>query len=212
MSPPSLFPNAKWNKLHIHERIFTSCSERVSKCVRRCSQHLSNVHTCTYMVLTTPFEMHTTLSAKSAYALVHARICNSAGASLPWMLLRAYLESSASIEHAVVCCPLLPPLLLSGTNPSPDAVSSRNLSKSTLAHDAVDAAVSQSIIRSSVLVQASSTLSMGRTRAWPQSSPIKKIHFRNFSCEFFPFLIFLTLRSIKQRNTQILWRQPKNQL
>jgi len=34
-------------------------------------------------MLTTPVEMHTTLSAKNAYALVYARICNGAEASLP---------------------------------------------------------------------------------------------------------------------------------
>ena len=52
--------------------------------------------------------------------------------------------------QAVVCRPLLPPLLLSRPNPSPDAVRSRNPSKSTLALDAVAAAVSHkhhSIIR-----------------------------------------------------------------
>jgi len=94
-----------------------------------CSQHL--------------FEMHTTLSAKNAYALVHARICNRDGAeaSLPWKLLRTYLESCASIVQTVVCRPLLLPLLLSRPNLSPDAVRSRNPSKSTLAHDAVAAAV-----------------------------------------------------------------------
>jgi len=102
------------------------------------------------MVLTTPVEMHTTLSAKNAYALVHARIYNGAEASLPWKLLRTYLESCTSIVQVVVCSLLLPPLLLSRPNPSPDAVRSRNSSKSMLAHDAVAAAVSHkhhSIIR-----------------------------------------------------------------
>jgi len=130
------------NKLPIYERICTSCSEHASKCVCRCSQHLSNVHTCTCMVLTTPVEMHTTLSAKNAYGLVHVRLCNGAEASLPWKLLRAYLESCASIVQTVVYRLLLPPLLLSRPNPSPDAIRSRNPSKSTLAHDAVAAAVS----------------------------------------------------------------------
>ena len=46
------------------------------------------------------------------------------------------------IVQAVVCRPLLLPTLLSRPNPSPDAVRSRNPSKSTLAHDAVVAAVS----------------------------------------------------------------------
>jgi len=32
------------------------------------------------MVLTTPVEMHTTISAKNAHALVHERICNGAEA------------------------------------------------------------------------------------------------------------------------------------
>jgi len=98
------------------------------------------------MVLTTTVEMHATISAKKAYPLVHARICNGAEASLPQKLLRTYLKSRVSIVQAVVCRPLLPPLLLS----RPDAVRSRILSKSTLAHDAVATAVSHkhySIIR-----------------------------------------------------------------
>jgi len=81
------------------------------------------------------------LSTKNAYGFVHARLCNGAEASLPWKLLRTYLESCASIVQAAVCRPLLPPLLQSRLNPSPDAVRSRNPSKSTLAHDAVAAAV-----------------------------------------------------------------------
>jgi len=91
--------------------------------------------------------MHTL--CKNAHGLVHAHLCNGAKASLPWKLLRTYLESCASIVQAVVCRPL-PPLLLSRLNPSPDAVRSRNPSKSTLVHDAVAAVVlhkHQTIIR-----------------------------------------------------------------
>jgi len=79
---------------------------------------------------------------KNAYALVHARLCNGAETSLPWKLLRTHFESCASIVQAVVCRLLLPPLLLSRPNPSPDAVRSRNPSKFTLAHDVVAAVVS----------------------------------------------------------------------
>ena len=92
--------------------------------------------------------MHTL--RKNTYGLVHARLCNGAETSLPWKLLRTYLESCASIVQAVVCRPLLPLLLLSRPNPSPNAVRSRNPSKSKLTHDAVAAAVSHkhhSIIR-----------------------------------------------------------------
>ena len=81
------------------------------------------------------------LSAKNANELVHARLCNGAEPSLPWKLLRTYLESCTSIVQAVICRPLLLPLLLSRPNLSPDAVRSRNPSTSTLAHDAVAAAV-----------------------------------------------------------------------
>jgi len=77
--------------------------------------------------------MHTL--CKNAYALVHARLCNGAAASLPWKLLRTYHESCANIVQAVVCRP--PP----ADNPSPDAARFKNPSKSTLAHDAVAAAV-----------------------------------------------------------------------
>jgi len=90
------------------------------------------------------------LSAKNAHALVHVCICNGAEASLTWKLLRTYLESCTSIMQTVVCCPLLPPVLLSRPNPSPDAIRSRNPLKSTLAHDAVATVVSRkhhSIIR-----------------------------------------------------------------
>ena len=40
-----------------------------------------------------------------------------------------------------------------------------------------------SIIRSSALVQASSSLSIGRTCAWPRRLPVTEMHFRHFSCE-----------------------------
>jgi len=45
------------------------------------------------------------LSAKNAYGLVYARLFNCSAASLPWKLLRTYLESCASIVQTVVYCP-----------------------------------------------------------------------------------------------------------
>ena len=77
---------------------------------------------------------------------VCARLCNHAETSLPWKLLRTYLESCVSIAQAVVrrppCC-------------WPDEIcrprmSAQISSKSTLAHDSIAAAVSHthySIIR-----------------------------------------------------------------
>jgi hypothetical protein len=92
------------------------------------------------MVLNITYECMHTL-CKNAYGLVHARLCNSAAGSLPWKLLRTYLESCANIVQAVICHP--PSCRLALTRPplSPDAVRLRNPSKSTLAHGAVAAAV-----------------------------------------------------------------------
>jgi len=89
------------------------------------------------MVLSNTRECMSTLR-KNEYGLVHARLCNGAAASLPWKLLRTYLESLARTS-----CRLLftarsaarPP----AGNPLPDAVRFKNPSKSTLAHDAVAA-------------------------------------------------------------------------
>jgi len=146
------------NKLHIHERICTSYSERVNECVRWLSHHWSNVNTCTCMVLRTPVWIHTTLPARNAHTPVYARPYNGAQTFLPWKLLRTYLEycgASCGLSFATHSC--RPSCCLDQTRrPTPFAqeihpnVLSRNPSKSTLAHDAVAAAVSQkhhSIIR-----------------------------------------------------------------
>jgi len=74
---------------------------------------------------------------------VHARLCNGAAASLPWKLLRTYLESCANIVQAVVSAH---PPVPSSSRPSscwPVArhVRLRNPIKYTLAHDAVAAVV-----------------------------------------------------------------------
>jgi len=92
------------------------------------------------MVLNNTCEcIHTLL--KDAYGLVHARLCNGVAASLPWKVLRTYLESCANIVQAVVCHPPSCQLDLARPPPSPDTVRLKNPSKFTLAHDAVAAAV-----------------------------------------------------------------------
>jgi len=106
------------------------------------------------------------LSTKNAHAPVHARLCNGAETSLPWKPLRTYLESCASIVQVVVChppCRCLDeisrplfsrnPLFAQEIFPNPRKV----MTQSTLR-------CRTSIIRSSALVQASSNLSMVRTR------------------------------------------------
>ena len=49
--------------------------------------------------------MHADSLQTNAYGLVYARLFNCAAASLPWRLLRTYLESCANIVQAVVYCP-----------------------------------------------------------------------------------------------------------
>ena len=58
---------------------------------------------------------------KNAYGLVHARLCHGAEASLPWKLLRTYLESCLSIVQAVV----LPPALAAPSAVSTEPVARR---------------------------------------------------------------------------------------
>ena len=94
-----------------------------------------HIHICIYM------HMHTCIYISPQ--LVHARLCNGAAASLPWKLLRTYLESCANIVQAVISA--RPPAPLSSRPPScwPVArpVRLKNPSKSTQAHDAVTAVV-----------------------------------------------------------------------
>ena len=71
-----------------------------------------------------------------------------------------------------------------------DVVRSRNPSKSTLAHDRSPLQCCTSIIRSSALVQASSSLSIGRTCAWPRRLPVTEMHFRHFPHEFLTVHLF----------------------
>ena len=81
---------------------------------------------------------------------VCARLCNRAETSLPWKLLRTYLESCASIVQAAVCRPprywlansVAHPSVRSGAAPPLNDVHSRNHPKSTPAHNSVAAAVS----------------------------------------------------------------------
>jgi len=112
-----------------------------------CSQHLSKcMHT-----LRKKMHIH---SCMRAYAAVQKHFCHG-----------SYCELILSLARASCRLRLPPALLLSRPNQSPDAILSKNPSKSTLAHDAVTAAVSHkhhSIIRVGAgLIQ----LSMVRTRS-----------------------------------------------
>jgi len=70
------------------------CTLMFTTSVKRTHLHMYDAHnTCECM--------HTL--RQNAYGLVYVRLCNSPEASLPWKLLRTYLESCASVMQAVVC-------------------------------------------------------------------------------------------------------------
>jgi len=146
---------------------------------RWCTQYLFNVNICAGMVLRRPVWMHATLPSKNAHAPVHVRPCNDAETSLPWKLLRTYLESCASIVQAVVC--------------SPPCCSLDRISRPTVRLFAQEVRANPrwlmtrsplqcrtSIIRSSTLVQASPSLFIVRTRAQLRTSSSTRICFHHF--------------------------------
>ena len=106
------------------------------------------------MVLNNTCECMLTLR-KNTYGLVHVHLCNGVTASLSWKLLRTYLESCANIVQAAAvyrppscrpragppCSARQPSCRPPAGNPLLDAVRFEDLSKFTLAHDAVAAAV-----------------------------------------------------------------------
>jgi len=117
------------------------------------------------------------LSAKIAHALMYARLCNSAEASSTRKLLRTYLESCASILQASFTACSCHPSCCLDQPPSPDAFRSRILSKSTLSHDAVAAAVSHKH-HSSVRVGAGLIQFVYVSHcAWPRTSPSQSSSF-----------------------------------
>ena len=85
-------------------RICTSCREREANVY-------ADVHNICLTYTPAPAWCATTpvnacrLFEKNAYGLVYARLFNCAAASLPWKLLRTYLESCANIVQAFVYCP-----------------------------------------------------------------------------------------------------------
>ena len=98
-------------------------------------------------------------SCMRAYSTVQQLLCHGSYCELILSLART------SCRLLFTTRPTARPL---AGNPLRDAVRSRNPSKSTLAHDTVATRCCASIIRSSALVQASSSLSIGRTCTWPR--------------------------------------------
>jgi len=113
-----------------------------------------------------------------ARACTHMQCCRSFFAM---KLLRSYLESCASIVQAVVCRP--PNCCLDQTRrPTLFAQEIRSNQRQLMTRSPLGCRTS--IIRSSALVQASSSLSMGRTRAWSQGSLHQEFFFGHFSARF----------------------------
>ena len=156
----------------MHKCIYTSCSERVIKCVRWCSQHPSNVYLHAWCPKHQSKCMHT-LRKKCicARACAHMQRCRSffamkAIANLSWVLC----------EHRAGCrC--RPPNAVS-TKP---VARCSSLKKSVIIHASSwrDRRCGVAQASSSALVQASSSLSISRTCAWLRSSVSTKFYFRH---------------------------------
>jgi len=111
------------------------------------------------------------------YTLRKKCICTCACA--PMQRCRSFFAKKAIANLSWVLrkhragCRLPPALLPAQQDQSPDAVHSRNSSKSTLAHDVVSAAVlHKHHHHSGPLVQVSSTLSISHNRAWSRILPV----------------------------------------
>ena len=86
-------------------RICTSCREREAN-VYADVHNICLTHTPAHAwCAATPVNACLLSAKKNAYGLVYARLFNCAAASLPWRLLRTYLDSCANIVQAVVYCP-----------------------------------------------------------------------------------------------------------
>ena len=84
------------NKLRINERM-CQCTPRALQrvCTQMCmlkSKHLSNIHTCTCMVLKNICLNACHTLHKNVRAPVHVRLCNGAETSSPWKILRTILS------------------------------------------------------------------------------------------------------------------------
>jgi len=144
--------------------------------------HLSNVHTCTCMVLTTPVEMHAHSPQKMhmhscmrAHAAVQKLLCHESYHELILSLVRASCRLSFAARPA--CCLDeigRPTLFAQEIRPNPQEIrpNPQLMTRPPLR-------CRTSIIRSSALVQALSSLSMSRTRAWPRGSLHQKFYFRH---------------------------------
>jgi len=96
------------NKLHIHGRICTSCSELVRKCICWCTQHLFKVNTCTCIVLRkhlfeciphSPQKMYMHPCMR-AYATVQKHFCHGSYCELLLSLAQASCRRSFAARPA----------------------------------------------------------------------------------------------------------------
>ena len=129
-------------------------------------------------------QQHLWMHAYSLQKWIWTRACAPIQRCRSFFAMEAIANLSWVLREHRAGCLLPPALLLARRNQSPDAVRLKNPSKSTLAHDAVALRWCASIIRSSALVQASSSLSIGRTRAWQKSIfAIFRARDYGFACE-----------------------------
>jgi len=164
----------------IHERICTFCCERKADvyadvhdtCLTYtpahawCSQHLSKMHTYS------PQKMHMN-SCMRAYANAQKLLCHGRYCKLILSLARVSCRLSFAARSCRPSCCLdqirRPTLFAQEIRPNPKHLMTRS-----------PLLCRTSIILSSAMVQASSSLSMGRTRAWLRGSLHQEFYFHHF--------------------------------
>jgi len=160
-----------------------------SKFVRWCSQHLSNIHTCTCTVRNNTCKCMLTFCKKMymdscirAYSTVQHLLCHGDY----YELILSLAQTSCSLLFTAR--PTARPL---PGNPLPDVVRSRNSFKSTPAHDAVATAV---LHKHHLIIHVGTGLIQFVYRShlrWSRRLPVTEMYFRHFSHEFFHIYIHI---------------------
>jgi len=161
-------------------RICTSCREREAN-VYADVHNICLTYTPAYAWCATTSVNACRLFAKKC---IWTRVCAPIQLCTSFFAMEAIENLSWVLrEHRADCCllPALPPALLlrcatlvaQEIRPNPRWLMTRSPLQCYT-----------SIIRSSALVQASTSLSIGRTCAWPRRLPVTEMHFCHFSHEF----------------------------
>jgi len=130
-------------------------------------------------------QQHLWMHVYSPQKCIWTRACAPMQRCRSFFAMEVIADLSSALREHQGGYPLPPILLLARRNQSPDAEHAQEICPNPR-HLMTRSPLwcCTSIIRSSTLVQTSSSLSIGRTCAWPRRLPVTKIHFHCFSRDF----------------------------